>query len=307
MSRKIPLIIDTDPGIDDAAAIAIALFDETLNVRLITTVSGNVSLDKVTKNTLKLLKYFGKEEIPVAAGASEPLIREAIDAEEVHGKSGMEGFDFEEPDLKVLNKNAAEAMRDLITESKEKITILAIGPLTNIALLLKTFPEVKGNIEEIIFMGGSASRGNSGVMTEFNMGVDPEAAHIVLHSGLKITMVGLDIGLKALIYPEDRKKIREAGKTGFMLSALFDRYRGDKEGKGIRMCDSTAIAYLLRPDMFKTVNTYIGVELEGKYTAGCTLVDFEGYLGREANADVCTDVDADEFRKWLAEAIEKCI
>jgi len=164
MENKRKLIIDTDPGIDDAVAIAIALFSEKLDVKLITTVAGNVSLDLVTENTLKLLTFFGKD-IPVAKGLSEPLLQKFDDAKNVHGASGMDGYDFGDPNRNnLLEEHAVNAMRRTILESDTKVTIVAIGPLTNAALLLKMYPEVKKNIDEIVFMGGSLTRGNKTVM-----------------------------------------------------------------------------------------------------------------------------------------------
>lgn len=305
--NKRPIIIDTDPGIDDAIAIAIALFSEELDVKLITTVAGNVGLDKVTYNALRLLKYFDREDVPVAMGADSPLIREYEDASSVHGKSGMEGFDFEEPTTKAIKEHAVNAMRRVIMESDEPVTLVPIAPLTNIALLFKMYPEVKQNIKEIVLMGGSASRGNKGVMSEYNIGVDPEAAHMVFHSGVKLTMVGLDVGLKALVLPEDSERIKDMNKTGKMAYCLFKKYRGGSFQTGLKMYDSTAIAYLLKPELFDTVETYLDVELAGSMTAGCTLVDLKGYLGKENNADVCLDIDGDAFRSWFVEAIEKCI
>ncbi len=304
---KRPIIIDTDPGIDDALAIAIALFSEELDVKLITTVAGNVGLDKVTLNALRLLKYFEREDVPVAMGAAEPLIRPYEDASSVHGKTGMEGFEFPEPTQKVLPENAVNAMRRVLLSSDEPITLLPIGPLTNIALLLKTYPEVKSKIQEIVLMGGSASRGNKGVMSEFNIVSDPEAAYIVFHSGLKITMVGLDVGLKALVLPEDSEAIRKMNKTGEMAYCLFKKYRGGSFNTGLKMYDSSAVAYLLRPDLFETVETYVDVELAGSMTAGCTLVDLKGYLGQPNNATVCMDIDAQGFRTWFVDSIRRCI
>lgn len=306
MSKR-PIIIDTDPGIDDALAIVIALFSEELDVKLITTVAGNVGIDLVTHNALRLLKYFEREDVPVAKGAASPLIREFEDASSVHGKTGMEGFDFEEPTQTVLKENAVDAMRNTILNSDEKITLVPIGPLTNIALLLKTYPEVKENIEEIVLMGGSASRGNKGVMSEFNIASDPEAAYMVFHSGVKLTMVGLDVGLNALVLPEDSEAIKDMNKTGKMAYCLFKKYRGGSFNTGLKMYDSSAIAYLLRPDMFEVQETYIDVELAGSMTAGCTLVDLRGYLGKENNATACLGIDGDAFRKWFVESIKKCI
>lgn len=305
--KKRPIIIDTDPGIDDAVAIAIALHSEELDVKLITTVAGNVSLDKVTHNALKLLKLMDKE-VPVAAGAAAPLLRPLSVASNVHGESGMDGFDFEEPDEHLLLKeNAAEAMRRTILESPEPVTLVPIAPLTNIALLLKVFPEVKKNIRSIVMMGGSASRGNKGVMSEFNVALDPEAAKIVFHSGLPLVMAGLDVGWKALVLPEDTAKLPGLGKVGQMAHSLFSRYRGGSFQTGLKMYDSCAIAYLLNPELFETADTYLDVELNGAMTAGCTLVDLKGYLGQPDNATVCLDIDLQSFRKWFLERMGRCV
>lgn len=306
MSKR-PIIIDTDPGIDDAVAIAIALFSEELDVRLITTVAGNVSLDKVTYNTLRLLKFFGKE-VPVAKGAEAPLVLPLQDASNVHGKSGMEGFDFEEPDDHLLLKeNAVNAMYRVIMESPEPITLVPIAPLTNIALLLKLYPEVKKNIREIVLMGGSASRGNKGVMSEFNIATDPEAAKIVFDSGLPLVMAGLDVGWKALVLPEDSAKLPALGEVGRMAYCLFQKYRGGSMKTGLKMYDSCAMAYLLKPEMYEIVETCVDVELHGSMTAGCTLVDLKGYLGKPSNAKVCLDINQEMFRQWFLERMAKCI
>lgn len=305
MTKK-NIIIDTDPGIDDAVAIAIALYSNEVDVKLITTVAGNVGLEYVTKNTLKLLNFFGKE-VPVAKGFDSPLIREKIDASNVHGKTGMEGYDFEEPDDHLLLKeNAVNAMYKTITSSEEPITIVGIGPLTNIAVLLKMYPETKSNIKEIIFMGGSATRGNSGVMSEFNIDFDPEAAKIIFDSKVPVTMVGIDVGLKALVFPEDSKKIKDMNKIGHMIYSLFSKYRGGSMKTGLKMYDSTAIAYLLRPDLFEAVETFVDVELNGKYTTGATIVDLKGYLNQENNATVCLDIKQKEFKDWFLASINNC-
>ncbi|WP_284139285.1 MULTISPECIES: ribonucleoside hydrolase RihC [unclassified Virgibacillus] len=304
--NKRPIIIDTDPGIDDAVALAIALYSEELDVRLITTVAGNVSLEKVTYNALRLMKFFEKD-VPVAAGANRPLIKAPIDASNIHGETGMDGYEFEEPEPnKLLSDHAVNAMHKEIMSSKEPITIVPIGPLTNIALLLRLYPEVTTNIQEIVLMGGSASRGNAGVMAEFNIFADPEAAKIVFNSGIPIVMVGLDVGLKALVYPEDSQKLKDMNKTGNMIFHLFQKYRGGSMKTGLKMYDSSAIAYLLQPSMFEAVDTHVDVELNGTLTAGCTVVDLKGYLGKEVNAKVCIDINPDEFKKWFMESLKKC-
>ncbi len=305
--NKRPVIIDTDPGIDDALAIAIALFSDELDVRLITTVAGNVSLKNVTNNTLKLLNFFEKD-IPVAVGAAQPLIEPLVDASNVHGASGMEGFDFPEPKTDLLLKDhAVNAMRKVIMESEEPVTLVPIAPMTNIALLLAMYPEVKKNIREIVMMGGSAGRGNKGVMSEFNVATDPEAAKIVFDSGLPIVMAGLDVGWSALVYPQDSEKMLDMGKTGQMAYCLFKRYRGGSFNTGLKMYDSCAMAYLLCPEMFKVEETFVDIELNGEMTRGCTVVDLKGYLKKAPNAKVCTAIDGEKFREWFLESVSRCI
>lgn len=306
MSKR-PIIIDTDPGIDDALAIGIALFAEELDVRLITTVAGNVCLEHVTNNVLKLLHFWGKK-VPVAAGASAPLLEPLVDASNVHGATGMEGYEFPEPDRSLLLKeHAVEAMRRTIMESEEPITLVPIAPLTNIALLFVMYPEVKEKIKEIVLMGGSAGRGNKGIMSEFNIATDPEAAAIVFRSKVPIVMAGLDVGWKALVYPEDSEKMRVMGKTGEMAYCLFKKYRGGSFQTGLKMYDSCAMAYLLRPELYTVADTYVDVELSGTLTRGCTAVDLKGYLKKEANVRVCTDIDGEKFREWFLEYIGRCI
>lgn len=305
MTKK-PIIIDTDPGIDDAVALAIALFNEELDVRLITTVHGNVSLEKVTYNALRLMKYYDKQ-VPIAKGASRPLVAEAIDASNVHGETGMDGYNFEEPDDSLLlDKHAVNAMYEEIMNSNEKVTLVPIGPLTNIALLLRMYPEVKGNIAEIVLMGGSTGRGNVTVMAEFNIYADPEAAKIVFSSGLPIVMAGIDVGQKALVYPEDSEILKDMNDTGNMIYHLFKKYRGGSFNKGLKMYDSCAVAYLLKPDLFETMDTFVDIELNGELTKGATIVDLRGYLKQESNVKVCLDIDAEAFKKWFMENIKKC-
>lgn len=304
--NKRPIIIDTDPGIDDAVALAIALYSDQLDVRLITTIAGNVGLDKVTLNALKLLKFF-KKDIPVAMGADRPLMKDPIDASNVHGSTGMDGYDFEEPSKELLLKeNAVNAMYRVIMESEQPVTLVPIGPLTNIALLLKVYPEVKEKIAEVVLMGGSTARGNAGVMAEFNIYADPEAAKIVFQSHLPVVMVGLDVGLKALVYPEDSAQLKEMNETGNMIYQLFQKYRGGSMKTGLKMYDSCAIAYLLQPEMFTVAETFIDVETHGSLTSGCTVVDLKGYLGQANNAKVCLDIDPQMFKTWFMESLSKC-
>ena len=304
--KKKPIIIDTDPGIDDAVAIAVALYDKSLDVRLITTVHGNVGLKKVTRNALKLLHFFNKE-IPVAAGSDRPLLREVIDASEIHGESGLDGYEFEEPDEHLLeSEHAVNAMYREIMESDEKITLVPIGPLTNIALLIRLYPEVVNHVKEIVLMGGSASRGNASPTAEFNILADPEAAKIVFHSSIPLVMLGLDIGEKAKIYNEDSEKIKQLNKTGQMIHSLFQHYRGGTMQTGLTMYDSTAIGYLIQPEMYHTVDAYVDIEVDSLLTAGTTVVDLKHHYDQQPNVKVALDLDDQAFKKWLIESLSEC-
>ncbi len=306
MSAKRPIIIDTDPGIDDAVALGIALFARELDVKLITTVSGNVGIEHVTNNALKLLTFWTLNT-PVAKGAARPLLREVRDASEVHGVTGMEGYEFPEPNRgNLLNITAVQAMYQTLKESEEKITIVAIGPLTNVALLLREYPEIKEKIAEIVLMGGALGRGNFGVLSEFNIAVDPEAAKIVFESGLAIAMTPLDVGLKALVYPQDSEEIKQMNQTGDMMYSLFKKYRGGSFNTGLKMYDSCAIAYLLKPEMFTVQNVFVAVETKGEYTSGATVIDLKASLGKAANCKVCVDIDEELFKTWFLAALKRC-
>ncbi|WP_347013445.1 nucleoside hydrolase [Bifidobacterium longum] len=172
--------------------------------------------------------------------------------------------------------------------------------------MLKTFPEVKSRIERIVLMGGSVTRGNKGVMAEFNIFVDPEAAKIVLTSGLDITMATLDAGLGTVIPPEKTAQLKDMGKVGLMAHDLFQRYRKRSFGTGLKMYDACAVACLLEPDLFDMTKAFVDVEIAGELTAGCTVVDLKGYLKREPNATVTTGVHADRFCDWFMDGITHC-
>lgn len=198
---KHKIILDTDPGIDDAVMISTALTDPQLDVALITTVAGNVTVDKTTKNALKLVDFFNKD-VPVAAGAADPLIKKFEDAARIHGESGMAGYDFPEPTSKPLTLHAVQALHETLKNSAEPITLITTGAYTNIALLLREYPEIKPKIKQIIAMGGSLGRGNMTSAAEFNVFTDPHAAQIMYSSQIPLVMVGLDVTLAGRISDE---------------------------------------------------------------------------------------------------------
>ncbi|HAZ54845.1 MAG TPA: ribonucleoside hydrolase RihC, partial [Franconibacter helveticus] len=200
MSR-LPIILDTDPGIDDAVALAAALFSPALDLQLITTVAGNVSVEKTTRNALQLL-HFWQRDVPLAKGAATPLVRPLRDAACVHGESGMEGYNFVAHDRLAPDIPAFQAIYHCLLASKTPVTLVTIGPLTNIALLLTHYPDCVTRIKRLVMMGGSAGRGNFTPNAEFNIAIDPEAAARVFQSGLEIIMCGLDVTNKAMLTPE---------------------------------------------------------------------------------------------------------
>lgn len=301
--KKNKIIIDTDPGIDDAVALSIALNHSELDVQLLTTVAGNVDVEKTTKNALKIISFFEKN-VPVAKGCDKPLLVKFEDSSEIHGESGMDGYEFPVTNLKPLNVHAVEAMKDLLLSAKEPITLVPIAALTNIALLFSMYPEVKSKIREIVMMGGSLSRGNTNTSAEFNTYVDPHAAQIVFQSGVPIVMVGLDVTSTAVLTADDTTKIKQFGKSGEMFYSLFQHYRGGSLTTGLKMHDVCAIAYLTNPELFETQETFVEVALEGP-AAGATVADLKMKYHSESNAKVCLSIDINKFRRWVVGNLEK--
>ena len=299
MTTKI--ILDSDPGIDDAAAISVALNNPEFDVQLISTVAGNVMVDKTTKNALKLVRFFNKDVL-VAGGAEQPLIKPFEDAARVHGESGMPGYDFGPEPTDIPRNNAVEELYRVIMAAEEPITLVPTGSYTNIALLFKQHPEVKANIKEIVAMGGAIGMGNMTSAAEFNVFTDPHAAEIMYQSGVPIVMVGLDVTMKALLTQETLAKIATLGKSGEMLAAIFRHYYEGNEG-GIPMHDVNTLAYLLHPEFYRTEDYWIDVQTDGP-AIGETVADIRGaYHDGETNAKVCVDIDADAFNQWFIDEV----
>ncbi|GAK47617.1 ribonucleoside hydrolase [Secundilactobacillus oryzae JCM 18671] len=302
----INIIMDTDPGIDDAAAITMAINDPKINLQLITTVAGNVTVDKTTKNALKLVRFFDAD-IPVAMGAKQPLMKEFEDAARIHGESGMPGYEFPTDLPKPMAESAVIALRDAILSAKEPVTLVPTGSYTNIALLFSEYPEVKQNIERIVAMGGALGKGNMTSAAEFNVFTDPHAAKIMYESGVPIVMVGLDITMKALLTHESIEKLPTLNETGKMLHDIII-HDGDNSSDGIAMHDVNTIFYLLHPEAIQTEKMWVDVQTEGPAN-GETVGDIRGaYHNGRTNTAVCVDIDAEAFNKWFIEeitAIEK--
>ena len=301
MMNPRPIIFDTDPGIDDAAAIVIAIRNPSLDVRLLSTVGANVEVEKTTANALNLTEFLDVD-IPVAKGCGQPLMRTLEPCPEIHGLTGMDGFDFPPLQRKPLEKHAVEAMREMIMASEEKVTLVVIGTHANIAILFRLYPEVKTKIAEIVTMGGGLSGGNTNSTAEFNIYNDPHAAAIVFESGVPITMLGLNVTRLALLHRPAAERIDKSGPAGHMLFSLFEHYRGGSLDTGLIVHDACTIAYLLHPEFFKTEMMSIEVATEG-VAAGTTVSDFRAVRNGEkaANINVCTEVDAEKFENWFVE------
>lgn len=306
MNKK-SAIISTDPGIDDAVAIALALFSEQLEVKLICPIFGNVSLENTKLNTEKLLTLY-KKSPRIVLGSHKPLLRNSINASNVHGKSGMDGYSFPASNILVDETiTAAAAMHEVVNQSDDKTTIIGIGPLTDIALYIHLYPQDFKKIEKIVVMGGSLGRGNYGVLSEFNFAADPEAAKIVFDSGIPIQVAPMEVGRQAKVMPEVSEKIKKLGAIGDMFYQLFSKYRGGSFATGLSMYDALAIGLVLNPTMFDIVSTRVEIETTGLLTAGASLIDLKGYLDLPANAEVAVSVDPKQFEEWFIEAIAKTI
>lgn len=298
-----PIIIDCDPGIDDALAILLAAASDQLDIKLITTCAGNQTSEKITTNALKLLSFIERPDISVARGATRPLQGELVVAEKAHGDSGFGGVELGETAQSVIEPSAVDAMRDVILASDQKVTIVAIGPLTNVALLLQKYPEVVERIEHLSIMGGSSTEGNATPVAEFNIYVDPEAASIVFHSGIPITMFGLNVTYQVPMYMEDIERIRSIGsKTGQAIAAMLDFYFRNDRVEG--MHDPCAVAYLIDPTLFETKLCNVEIEISGEFTRGQTVVDLRGRTDRVKNVNVAVGVSSKKLLDMLYEAVK---
>lgn len=300
--NKHKIILDIDPGIDDAVAISAAINSPLIDTKLITSVSGNVDVEKTTANCQKLLTFFEKD-IKIAKGADHPLIRPAVFASEVHGESGMDGYDFPPTDPRLLSDHGAVHAMIHLLEKEDDMTLVALGPLTNIASLLIARPSIKERIKSIILMGGAIGRGNLGIYTEFNFGVDPEAARIVFESGLDIRVFPIEVGQKAAIPGVVSEEMKSYNQTGDMLYKLFKNYRSGSFDSGLNMYDLLTIGYLEKPDLFTMEEVRIDIETQGEFTSGASLVDF---ANDNSNAQIATDINVDDFISWFKETIKRC-
>ncbi|TRD19780.1 nucleoside hydrolase [Palleronia caenipelagi] len=306
------LIIDTDPGQDDAIAILLALGSPEIELLGITTVAGNVPLALTSRNARMICELAGRPDIPVFAGADHPLVHTLVTAEHVHGKTGLDGPDLPEPTMPLQDQHAVDfIIETLRAEPEHSITLAPIGPLTNIALALRKAPDIAPRIKEIVLMGGAYFEvGNITPAAEFNIYVDPEAAHIVFTSGVPLVVLPLDVTHKALVTPERNAAFRalgtKVGQAVAQMTEFYERYDKDKYGSaGAPLHDPCTIAWMLDPALFSGRHINVEIECVSPLTRGMTVADWWGVTDRAPNTLFIRDIDADGFFALLTDRLAR--
>jgi purine nucleosidase len=305
------IFLDTDPGQDDAIAILFALAaSDKLDLRAITTVAGNVPLSLTSKNARIVLGWANRTDVPVYAGCSRPLIRELVTAEDIHGKTGLDGVPLDEPRVELANGHAVDFMIKALHSAAEKsVTLCLIGPMTNLAVALIQDPTIARGIKQVVLMGGAFhTRGNITPAAEFNIYVDPHAAAVVFASGLPIVVLPLDVTRKVLSTEARVKRLANLGnRAGKLIAAILQshpRHGIEKLGsKGGPLHDPCVIAYLLAPSLFSGQKVNVVIETQGEFTIGETVVDWQGITERPPNALWTNEVDADAFYALLTDTV----
>jgi pyrimidine-specific ribonucleoside hydrolase len=307
-AAPIPIILDCDPGHDDMVAILLALASPQLEVRGITTVGGNATIEHTTENALRTLALAGRPDVPVAAGASHPLVGPLRTAPHVHGESGLEGPALPAPRSEPVALDAVAFIAEQLERSAAPLTLVPTGPQTNIGLLLRERPDLVDRIGHVCFMGGAAGEGNITPSAEFNVWSDPEAADLTLRAGVPVTMIGLDVTHKAILWDAERQAMAEGGgEASKLVAGLLGFYQGFHRRvygwNGGPIHDAVAIAHLAHPGLVTTARVNVVVELAGEYTRGRTVVDLHHVTDREPNAEVGLDIDRERFVDLLRVAI----
>jgi purine nucleosidase len=305
------VIIDCDPGHDDALAILLALGSpEELDVLALTVVAGNVPLALTEKNARKICELAARSDLPVYAGCARPLVRELVTAEHVLGKSGLDGPELPEPQMPLGQAHAVDALIELLrSHPAGAITLCPTGPLTNIAMALRKAPDVAPRIREIVLMGGAIGEGNVTPAAEFNVYVDPHAAKAVFEAGVPLVMHGLDVTLQALVTPPRLEAIGRLdtplSRTVVGLLEFYNLYETRRGRVGAPLHDPCVIAYLLEPGLFRGRTCHVAIETRGEHTLGRTVVDWSGRSPHSPNATVISEIDADRFFALLTERLAR--
>lgn len=308
--EKRKIIMDCDPGIDDAIALAYAAaHPEAFDLLAVTTVAGNQTIEKVTRNALDLTALY-KLNVPVAAGMVEPIVREPQTASEFHGKNGLGDCTIPKSDAEPVKEMAVFYIKKLLTElpEGEKVTLICTAPLTNIGILLKIYPEVKNKIQEIILMGGAIAGGNATASAEFNIYVDPEAARIVFKSGVPVVMCGLDVTEKCALTANQIRKLSQSdnNKVAKLCGDMtaYSLANGNKFRGKVSIHDAVPFMYLNHPEIFKIQKAVLDVDCSDGVSAGRTIADFRWWTYEEKDENIAVmDADAAKFQEYLIEAI----
>lgn len=305
--RKI--ILDCDPGHDDAVAIMLAGLHEDIELLGITTVSGNSYLENTTRNALIISEMSGID-VEVYPGASKPILREQIVAHDIHGYSGLEGADLPNPKKAASNIHAVDFMADVVKENFGEVTIVATGPLTNVALFALKYPDLVKGIKELVFMGGGIAFGNVTPVAEFNIYVDPEAADIVLRMDIPKVMAPLDMTHQAAITREEVQKLKDSESkvlnvVADLMNFFMKTYKNVFGIEGAPLHDPTTIAYLIDPEIFEWEDLNVSVELKGEFTYGQTVADIWKTTGKEPNVRVLEKINRDKFFDLLLDTLLK--
>jgi pyrimidine-specific ribonucleoside hydrolase len=301
----LPIVLDCDPGHDDAIALLLALGSPELEVLGVTTTYGNQTLEKTTANALRVLELAGRTDVPVAAGAAEPLERELVVAAHVHGESGLDGPTLPAPSVEPVSPDAVAWIASTVERAGRPVALVPTGPLTNVARYLESHGT--DGIAQIVVMGGAIAEGNMTPAAEFNIWADPEAAAVVLAADVDVTMIGLDVTHQAVTGPEVQRRLATTGRIGTFVADLvefFTVYHRETYGwDGAPIHDAVAVAHLIRPDLVTTRLRNVEVELESELCRGRTVVDLWQRTDRPKNAYVGVELDTTGFFDLLVERI----
>jgi inosine-uridine nucleoside N-ribohydrolase len=309
-AMPVPIILDCDPGHDDAVALLLAAGNDAVDLLAVTTVAGNCSLELATINARRVAALAGLHDVPIAAGAAGPLRGELVTAPDIHGLTGLDGYDLVTGEAPLDARPALELLVATLEAAAEPVTLVPTGPLTNVAQLLAARPDLRGRIREIVLMGGSTTRGNVTPAAEFNIFVDPEAAAAVFASGLPVTMIGLNLTHQARATREVLERVNairgEPARAveGWMafFGATYERVHGEFAPP---VHDPCTVALLIDPSLMRCAEAFVAVETEGRWTRGATVVDFDGRLGQPPNARVPLEIDAPRFWDLVLAALER--
>jgi purine nucleosidase len=310
LEDSVPTILDCDPGHDDMVAILLAAAHPRIELLAITTVAGNGTLERTTHNARAVCSMAGIRDVPIAAGASGPLVGSLRTAPHVHGESGLEGAELPGAEVPLAPEHALDLMARLLREAAEPVTLVPTGPLTNIAQLLRTHPDLADHVREIVLMGGSTDVGNVEPLAEFNIHVDPEAADVVFSSGLPVTMCGLNVTHQALATEAVLARLHAIGTpladTVVRLLAFFrDRYRDIWGMPAPPLHDPVAVARVIDPALVRCEEAHVAVELHGTHTRGATVCDRFGVRALTPNARVAVELDMEGFWDLVVSAVER--